>query len=121
MKLLQGSKKINKFWRDVFYAWIEIVKNYKPKCTTDFLRSSLWYNNNIRLGKKTMYYRHWVKNGVNFVNDLIDNNGNFLSLDEFRRKFNIQTNFLEYGAVLNSVKKSCYTVLDENINAVASI
>ena len=118
LKLLHGSPKVNKFWSDVFTAWAEITKLHFPKCISDFLKSSLWYNNNIRLGKKTMYYRHWVKNGVNFVNDLVDEDGNFLSLDEFKRKYNIQTNFLEYAAVLNCVKKSCKDILNYNFDDI---
>jgi len=112
MKLLHNSQRVNKFWSDVFASWTEIMNLYQPKCISDFLKSSLWYNKNICLGKKTMYYRHWVKNGVSFVNDLIDDEGNFLSLDEFRRKYNIKTNFLEYGGVLNCVKKSCKDMLN---------
>ena len=68
------------------------------------------------MGKKTIYYRHWVENGVNIVNDLVDENGTFLSLDEFRRKYNIRTNFLEYGAVINSVKRSCRSILNDDVS-----
>ena len=67
----------------------------------------LWFKNRIRVGKQTIYYHHWVKNGVRFVNDLVKSNGGFLSLDEFKNKYNVKTNFLEYGAVINAIKRSC--------------
>ena len=33
-KVLNTGPKINAFWRDVFYAWAEIVKNHVPKSMT---------------------------------------------------------------------------------------
>jgi hypothetical protein len=108
------SEKPNYFWKDVFNAWCEVVKCIPPKSNADLLTSSLWYNNHIRLNKKTLYYRHWVKNGVNFVNDLMGDDGNFLSLDEFRTKYGIRTNFIEYSAVLKCVKNSGNCILKNN-------
>jgi hypothetical protein len=114
LELFKLSGKPNYFWKDVFHAWSEVVKCNPPKSSSDFLKSSLWYNNNIRLNNKTLYYRHWVKNGVNLVNDLMGDDCNFLSLDEFRTKYGIRTNFLEYSVILKCVNNSCNCVLENN-------
>ncbi len=119
LNCLNHLQNTNCFWRDVLKAWIQIVKNNKPICISDFVRSSLWHNENILLGKKTLYYKHWVKNGVNFVNDLLDEKGNFLSLDNFISKYSIRTNFLEYGAViLNCIKKACHTLTKDKMESM---
>ena len=107
-------KKPNLFWQDVFLAWSKVVKSHHPTNNLELMKSVLWYNDHILVGKKTLYYRHWVKNGVHFVSDLIKENGKFLSLDEFRNKFDVKTNFLEYGAVINALKKSCKHSLKDN-------
>ena len=114
LTFFKQSKIPNQFWKDVFMAWSKVVKSHQPTNNIDLMESVIWYNDNIRVGKKTMYYRHWVKNGVLFVNDLIKENGTFLSLDEFRKIYNIRTNFLEYGAIINALKKSCNHCLKNN-------
>ncbi len=72
LNLLQIQKTKQKqtyFWKDVFYAWTKIVDNYVPRCISDFfLRSSIWYNNNIRVGKRLG--PKWV-----FVNLVMGRNG----------------------------------------------
>ena len=48
------------------------------------------------------------------MNDLLMEDDSFLSLDEVRTKYNIQTNFLEYGALINCVKRACNNILEHN-------
>ena len=47
---------------------------------------------------------------------MLDDNGSFSSLSSFRAKFNIQTNFTEYGAVVRLVKARYRDVLTNNNN-----
>ena len=52
-----------------------------------------------------------------FICDLLDENGTFLSLNNFKIKFNIRTSFIEYGAVVRAVKFSFGEILSiENSN-----
>ncbi|XP_067660098.1 uncharacterized protein [Haliotis asinina] len=57
----------------------------------------IWYNQNILIDKKTIFYRNWNAKGVIFINDLLNDSGNFLSRDIFENKYNVKTNFLEYS------------------------
>ncbi|XP_067660585.1 uncharacterized protein [Haliotis asinina] len=59
---------------------------------------------NILIDKKTIFYRNWNAKGVIFINDLLNDSGNFLSRDIFENKYNVKTNFLEYSGVINSIK-----------------
>ena len=115
---LLDSESPNKFWYNVFTAWSTVIKSRRVQNRTDLLKNTLWFNNRIRVGKQTIYYRHWVKNGVRFVIDVVKTNGGFLSLDEFKNKYNVKTNFLEYGAVINAIKRSCNHILDKNTKNV---
>jgi len=107
-----NSNNPNQFWKDVFNAWAKVTDCHQPINYEQVQRSLLWYNENIKVGKKTLYYYHWVKNGVDFVNDLLDNNGNFLTLEAFRNKFNVRTNFLEYGGLVRAIKRSFSDIMD---------
>ena len=56
------------------------------------------------MGNKCIFYRHWVSAGVLYICDILDDKGKFLSLNSFKDKFNVRTNFIEYGAVVKAVK-----------------
>ena len=62
----------------------------------------IWYNNQIKVGDKCVYYKYWLSAGVYFIGDHLDDNGCFLSLNDFR--FKVRTNFIEYGAILRAIK-----------------
>ena len=75
-----------------------------PKTWVDFLQSPLWYNHNIKVGGVTIYYKSWYDKGILFLNDLFDTDGNFFSLEKFQDTYSLQTNFLQYQGVINSVR-----------------
>jgi hypothetical protein len=53
-------------------------------------------NSEIKIGSKPVLYQHWAKADVFFINDLSQNEGGFLSLEQFPNKYGIISNFLEY-------------------------
>ncbi len=79
---------------------------HTPTTKVEILKNTLWFNDKIKVGGRCIYYRHWESKGVNFGGDLIDKNGNFLTLNAFKNIFNVHTNFLEYCGVLRAIKAS---------------
>ena len=52
-----------------------------------------------------MYFlQHWLSKGVKFIGDLVNEHDAFLSLEEFKNAFNVNTNFLDYGGVLRAIR-----------------
>ena len=45
-----------------------------------------------------------LKNGVSIINDLLDENGSFLSYEDFKIKYQLQCHFLDYHSILNAIK-----------------
>ena len=60
------------------------------------LSSPIFHNYNITIGSKPIYIKDWDQKGVKNINDLVHDNGEFLSQDEFEHTFNIKTNFVQY-------------------------
>lgn len=50
----------------------------------------LWFNNFICIDNKSIFFSEWYKNGIMFLKDIINNDGSFLTLDEFYEKFKFQ-------------------------------
>jgi hypothetical protein len=82
------AKKINSFWRDVILHYASIRDN--PSTAPEkILSQPLWLNSEIRIGGKPVLCRRWAKADAFFINDLLKNEGGFLSLEQFQDKYGI--------------------------------
>ena len=73
--------------------------------SADFSNISIWYNSFVRIDNKPIYYKSWHKAGINFQNDLLDENFNFLTFDAFKERLTVKNNFLQYQSVVSAVSK----------------
>lgn len=71
----------------------------------EILRQPLWHNNEIFINKQRVCKSQWIKKGIFLINDLINDDGNFLSLENFQDKFNVHTNFLTYNGLISAIPK----------------
>ena len=86
------TKKItNKFWTNVFEAWLKVLDKLKhgPYYNPDL--SPIWYNPCISRDK--IFLKHWFDKGIVFVADLLDENGNFQSVENLQNTYNLTIHF----------------------------
>ena len=83
----------NGFWNDVVNSLKTFGTIAKPTNWYECLSVPLRCNNNIRVGDSTVFYKTWKEKGIWFINDLLDENGDLLSYENFCAKYLIQTNF----------------------------
>ena len=85
----------NPFWIDVFKAWKEVSENNKIISKEDIVASPIWYN--CKLSTNPTFFPHWFRKGIIFINDVIDCNFRFLSLQSLNTLYNInELDFLNY-------------------------
>ena len=102
------NKIDNKFWHDTLLSWSSLI-NIVNKDNLDFNRIAkqyLWWNDKIKIGGKPVCYANWKKRGVLFINDLLNENGSFMSKDEFSEVYNVRTNFLEYYGIIRAIQSN---------------
>ena len=93
-----ASKINNNFWKDVFMSFYKF-RNIIDK-EDDILFHSIWFNELIKVGNKTIYYRKWLEQGIMYVYDFLDENRQILKYRDFCDKFKIYPAFtLYYGVV----------------------
>ena len=63
----------------------------------------LWNNKEITIENKSIFWAHLFEKGICFVQDLLDKNGKFLSLDDFQVKYDVHLNFLQYFQVIAAI------------------
>ena len=82
---------MNSFWKDVYAAWIN-AQSAMPH-QENYLEETLFFNDNIKMGGEPIYIKSWFQAGIQFVNDLVKNDGNFMSFQELNNTFMININF----------------------------
>ena len=95
-----------KFWSDVLFSWAKVhynkyeninFKSTHPKCF-------LWYNSDIKLQNKTVYYRLWYENDIHYIKDLLDQDSRFLDYEAFKNKYNLDVNYLQYYGFITKIQ-----------------
>ena len=88
----------NPFWRNLIDNWSELyIEPTNPQC------QPLWYNQQIKVGGEVVYYNNWSNAGVNYVNDLLDNNGVFYNVMDFNLTYNLNENFLRFASIISAI------------------
>jgi len=101
----------NMFWKNVISAWMDLTLLIAPKNREQVLSSSIWHNDNIKVGHKSVLYVNWDKHGIKYVNDLVAPDGEFLSLYDIQNKFDVKINFLHYYGIKQAISKSFSNLL----------
>lgn len=93
----------NKFWEDVLQSFINMNRLI---CFNEeqVLKSPLFYNEGIKIGGTDIYYSAWFKKGFRFINDLVKDNGEFYTHEEFRDITGINSNTLVYYGTIRAIK-----------------
>ena len=93
----------NPFWKDVLMAVKNILDKY-PDYYSNYLKIPLWYYPNVTVGRKPVYYENWFKNGIFYINDLVNQDLEFMSYDQFLQQTHVNTTFLHFHGLISSLK-----------------
>ena len=90
----------NTFWRDVVNSIYSIFSNANVKCIEHLLSTPIWYNSKMISEK----IQSWVDKGITTIGDLLDNNGEILSLDHIHNIMSLNCNFLLYNRIRKKIQ-----------------
>ena len=91
----------NRFWQNVIEDWIYFNKKQMITEVADGLQNCIWYNSKI--SSKPLYFPDWYSHGIYFINDLIGPDGNVLTYNQLKAKYNFNLNILNYYTVRSKV------------------
>ena len=79
--------KLPKFYREVIFSWHSCGGGLKaPQSEAEIRKQLIWGNKMIQTKGKTLFYKNWHESNINFIDDLLDDNGNLKSgTDIFRQ------------------------------------
>ena len=76
----------------------------------------LFYNPNILIGNKSLFLRSWFDNRIQIINDLIDCNANLLTIDEFKKRYKFDINFINFQGICLALRKYMTKMSYSNTN-----
>ena len=89
------------FYQNILHSWIEL----KPHCiiVQEIYNQTLWFNKNITINGQSFLWQNWYDKGILFIKDIITENGDFLSEDQIKDKYDVKTNFLQVLQIRQSI------------------
>ena len=98
------SEFFNPFWKDIINNWGKLKKEKEDE-TVEVLSQSIWFNEKLKINGKICFWEDWCESGVFFVNDLLNDNNEFYSFEQFKENYNINTTFLHFYGIIHAIPK----------------
>ena len=95
------------FYQTILDSFNELKTLYNYYQKQDIV---LFNNKEILVGGKPIFFSKWFRKGIISIKDLLTENGNFLTFQEFSRKYSCQTNFLQYYQVISAIPKHLLSI-----------
>ena len=103
------------FWKQVLKCWTKV--NYKKQMidAEDCMSQFLWYNSHIRKNNKPFWYKNAMEKGCNYIYQLLDEHGEFISFERFQMRFgNDMLSFMQYYSLISAIPRDWHTQIRNN-------
>jgi hypothetical protein len=91
-----------KFYQQVFKAWAK-VRETPDDDPFKIRREIIWWNKDISLKKKEIFYKEWFDKGIIIVHDILDENGNFKTKQDLEDEFGLAIDTMKYNHLKLSI------------------
>ena len=100
--------RIPKFYQQIFTSFNQ-CKSIEPITNLSnfsFLTQPIWGNEYFKFKNKLLYFKNWIEGDINFVKDLFDKNGCFISeqylCNKLKNKHNWMTEYLTLKKIMKN-------------------
>ena len=96
----------NQFWTDVLKHYGKLGENCLPRNSSEFISEFIFYNKNLVIGNKPIFIKPWYDLNIVRIGDLLDNQGQFMTLNVFRTTHpTITINFITYHGIIQCIRQ----------------
>jgi len=111
LKCNYNTKKLDK---SVSLFYLEMLDYFKElrQVNQDSYESDLilWNNQDITIEGKSLFWKWWTQNGIYYIQDILNENGNFPTFEEFNRRYKMSANFLNFFQILASIPPNIWNM-----------
>ena len=95
------------FYRKLVELWLKCKRITNIDETKNDEPEIIWNNENIKYNGKTLYFKHWIRNGYIIVSSLYNEDGSKRSMQYFNDKIKKPGGvMLDYLTLLSSIPES---------------
>ena len=71
-----------------------------------YCNAPVWYNSNLKIGNKCVFFQKWYLNGVKTIGDFISVDGGLISKTVFQQNFNLSyVCTMQYNSIISVISK----------------
>ncbi len=118
---LPGSLPL--FYKQVLNSWMQCggCHSEHPRIFSEVRTQFIWGNRFICFRGKPLFYKHWMKKGILYINDLL-NDANCISADFVYQKLHDKTNWLaEFYTLVHSIPKEWKMLLQTRESRLSKV
>ena len=78
------------------------------------LNQVIWKNRYLTINKRPFMWKEWIDRGIVYIQDIVNDEGNFLSQTDISNIYNIKCNFLNAMQIRQSIPSNWRTVIQVN-------
>ena len=90
------------FYQQILWYFLELKTLYENDIGQEMI---LFNNKEILVGNRPFFLKDWFDSGIFSIQDILSENGKFLSFQEFQQIYKIKCNFLNYYQVVSAIPK----------------
>ena len=90
------------FYQQILGYFLELKTLYESDIGQEMI---LFNNKEILVGNRPFFLKDWFVSGIISIQDILSENGKFLSFQEFQHIYKINCNFLNYYQVVSAIPK----------------
>jgi len=99
------DKTLPCFYMQVFKHWYELYST-SPETENDILNEKIWLNKYILIEGRPILYKKWENSGIIKLNDIINQEGKFKTVNQLRQLSGIIIDAMMYNGIKSAIPKS---------------
>ena len=106
------SLNLPPFYKEVLNAWFSLKA--EPKTIEEVQREILWNNKYVKIDEKSLFNKKLYENGLIYINDLLEDNGNIVSYEMLTQSFGNCITPYNYICLKHAIPKKWRAMLKSN-------
>ena len=103
---------IPRFYKQLLEIWYKFRKEH---CKLSKLEESIWINENIKCGSKTIFFKDFYNKNMKIVGDIVQSN-RIISFNEAKNKFGLKDgDFLKYLSVVAAIPSEWRMLINSDV------
>jgi hypothetical protein len=104
MNCLEKPKNFPGFYWQILQSWNEVKKIANQVTSAFDVRSQwLWLNQQILINKKQITWNNLHNHGINIINDIVNDDGTFLSVKKLESMYDIKCDIFKFNALKDAI------------------